>query len=107
MSPLIPLFAAIDDMHRSFNYKQFDFITDRNNLHKLLCWAVGASNDFRIDVDVRGSTCLFTRSEERNTTTIRHSVGHGHEYEKAATRATRGCEKATGHYRMISIVSPL
>jgi hypothetical protein len=30
--------------------------------------------------------------------------GYGHEYEKAATRTTRGCEKATGHHRMISIV---
>ncbi|KAG1805868.1 hypothetical protein EV424DRAFT_1578108 [Suillus variegatus] len=85
MSPLIPLFAAIDDMNPSFNLKQFDFVTDRNNLRKLLRWASGSSDekDFRIDIDA-----LW---------------GIGHEYEKAATRVTRGCERATGHHRMISI----
>ena len=109
MSPLVPLFAAIDDMNPSFDYKQFDFITDRNNLRKLLRWATGASDekDFRIDVDVAGSTCLFTRVEEQCTETIQGFRGYGHEYEKAATRPARGCEKATGHHRMISIVRTL
>lgn len=106
MSPLIPIFAAIDDMDPSFDYKQFDIITDRNNLRKLLRWASGSSEekDFRIDVDVVGWTCLFTRLEAENTDTVKGFMGYGHEYEKAATRATRGCERATGHHRMISIV---
>ncbi|KAG1725886.1 uncharacterized protein EDB91DRAFT_80558 [Suillus paluster] len=105
VSPLIPIFAAIDDMHPSFDYKQFDFITDRNNLRKLLRWASGSSdeNDFRIDVDLAGSTCLFTRLESKNAETVQGFRGFGHEYEKAATRVTRGCERATGHHRMISI----
>lgn len=105
MSPLIPLFAAIDDMDPSFDYKQFDIITDRNNLRKLLRWASGSSDekDFRIDVDVAGWTCLFTRLEAQNTETVQGFMGYAHEYEKAATRLTRGCEKATGHHRMISI----
>jgi hypothetical protein len=106
MSPFVPLFAAIDDMNPDFDYKQFDFITDRNGLRKLLRWATGVSdeNDFRIDVDAAGSTCLLTRVEGRSTETIQGFRGYGHEYEKAATRTTRGCEKATGHHRMISIV---
>jgi len=106
MSPLVPLFAAIDDMHPSFDYNQFDFITDRNNLRKLFRWATGSSdeNDFRIDVDVAGSTCLFTRLEKQNTETVQGFWGYAREYEKAATKVTRGCEKATGHHRMISIV---
>ncbi|KAG1745762.1 hypothetical protein EDB19DRAFT_1927161 [Suillus lakei] len=105
LSPLIPLFAAIDDMDPSFDYNQFDFITDRNNLRKLLRWASGSSDekDFRIDVDMAGSTCLFTRLEAQNTDTVQGFMGYGHEYEKAATRVTRGCERATGHHRMISI----
>lgn len=105
MSPLIPLFAAIDDMNPTFDYKQFDFITDRNNLRKLLRWVSGSSDetDFRIDVDLAGSTCLFTRLEAQNTDTVQGFMGYGREYEKAATRVTRGCERATGHHRMISI----
>ncbi|KAG1841793.1 hypothetical protein DFJ58DRAFT_807532 [Suillus subalutaceus] len=92
-------------MRKIFDYKQFDFITDRNNLRKLLRWASGSSdeNDFRIDIDVAGSTCLFTRLEAQNTDTVQGFMGYGHEYEKAATRVTRGCERATGHHRMISI----
>lgn len=109
MSPLIPLFAAIDDMNPSFNLKQFDFVTDRNNLRKLLRWASGSSDekDFRIDIDVAGTTCLFTRLEAQNTDTVQGFMGYSHEYEKAATRVTRGCERATGHHRMISIVRHL
>ncbi|KAG2354836.1 hypothetical protein BDR07DRAFT_1474275 [Suillus spraguei] len=105
MSPLIPLFAAIDDMDPNFDYKQFDIITDRNNLRKLLRWASGSSDekDFRIDVDVAGWTCLFTRLEAQNTETVQGFMGYAHEYEKAATKLTRGCERATGHHRMISI----
>ncbi|KAG1763554.1 microtubule associated protein-domain-containing protein [Suillus occidentalis] len=65
MSPLVPIFAAIDvdDMDPSFDYKQFDIITDRNNLRKLLHWVSGSldEKDFRIDVNVAGWTCLFTR----------------------------------------------
>ncbi|KAG2336283.1 hypothetical protein BDR05DRAFT_896909, partial [Suillus weaverae] len=99
MSPLVPIFAAIDvdDMDPSFDYKQFDIITDRNNLCKLLHWVSGSSDekDFRIDVDVAGWTCLFTRLEAENTDTVKGFMGYGHEYEKAATRATRGCERAT------------
>ncbi|KAG2112945.1 hypothetical protein BD769DRAFT_1673915 [Suillus cothurnatus] len=85
--------------------KQFDFITDRNNLRKLLYWASGSSDekDFRIDIDVAGSTCLFTRLEAQNTDTVEGFMGYGHEYKQAATRVTRGCERATGHHRMISI----
>ncbi|KAG1724963.1 hypothetical protein EDB19DRAFT_1915270 [Suillus lakei] len=61
--------------------------------------------DFRIDVDMAGSTCLFTRLEAQShrTRTVQGFMGYGHEYEKAATRVTRGCERATGHHRMISV----
>ncbi|KAG2742499.1 hypothetical protein P692DRAFT_20956079 [Suillus brevipes Sb2] len=107
MSPLVPIFAAIDvdDMDPSFGYKQFDIITDCNNLRKLLRWVSGSSDekDFRIDVDVAGWTCLFKHLEAENTDTVKGFMGYGHEYEKAATRATRGCERATGHHQMISI----
>jgi hypothetical protein len=105
-SPLTPIFAAIDDLG-GYDLKRLDLISDRNNLRKLLRWATGvaAGNDFRIDVDLAGQTCLFTRCEEKDAEVVEGFKGYGHEYEKAATRLPAGCEKATGHHRIVVMVS--
>ncbi|KAF9240054.1 hypothetical protein BU15DRAFT_46128 [Melanogaster broomeanus] len=104
-SPLLPLFIAIDNMQEKFSYDDLDLVTDRNNLRKLLRFVTGAQaaeKDFRIDIDLAGKTCLLTRREEKNSETVVGFRGFGHEYEKAATRATPGCERATGHHRIVS-----
>jgi hypothetical protein len=104
-SPLIPIFAAIDDLHKGqYEYTKLDLVTDRNNLRKLLRWATGDGDTFRIDIERAGQTCLFTRCEEKDSEHVIGFKGFGHEYEKAATRFAPGCEKATGHHRIISIV---
>ncbi|KIK96154.1 hypothetical protein PAXRUDRAFT_139076 [Paxillus rubicundulus Ve08.2h10] len=103
-SPLLPLFIAVENMDASFRYGDLDLVTDRNNLRKLLRFVTKDEKDFRIDIDLAGNTCLFTRCEEKNQETIGRGDfrGFGHEYEEAATTATRGCEKATGHHRIVS-----
>jgi hypothetical protein len=107
-SPLMPIFAAIDDLHEGrYEYEKLDIVSDRNNLRKLLRWATGNGDAFRIDIERAGQTCLFTRREEKDSEVVIGFRGFGHEYEKAATRLAPGCEKATGHYRIISIVSPV
>ena len=106
-SPLVPIFAAIDDLHKGqYDYAKLDIVSDRNNLRKLLRWATGDGDAFRIDVERAGQTCLFTRREEKDSEHVIGFKGFGHEYEKAATRFSPGCEKATGHHRIISIVRP-
>lgn len=110
ISPLTPIFVAIDEMQKStdsYDYASLDIISDRNNLRKLLRWATGDPSSFEIDVDCAGQTCLFTRREKRDTEHIVDFKGFGHEYEKAATRAALGCENATGHHRIISMVCKL
>jgi len=103
-SPLTPIFVAIDNLN-GYNFAGLDFVSDRNNLRKLLRWATGAAGqaDFRIDVEIAGTTCLFTRREAQNSEMVSGFKGFGHEYEKAATRHPKGCEKATGHHRIISM----
>jgi len=103
-SPLTPIFAAIDDLG-GFDFTGLDLISDRNNLRKLFRWATGAADekDFRIDIELAGQTCLFTRTEENDSETVTGFRGFGHEYEKAATRFPPGCERTTGHHRIISI----
>ena len=106
-SPLTPIFAAIDDFHgNEYDFSGIDIVSDRNNLRKLFRWATGVADekDFRIDIDLAGQTCLFTRREEKNAETVLGFKGFGHEYEKAATRLAPGCERTTGHHRIISIV---
>ena len=89
------------------DFKEFDLVSDRNNLRKLLKWVStsGSSDDFRIDVECRGEkTMLFTRFEVKDFENIIEFRGYGHQYEKAATKAAKGLEDATGHYRIISMV---
>ncbi|KIJ62266.1 hypothetical protein HYDPIDRAFT_158061 [Hydnomerulius pinastri MD-312] len=103
-SPLLPIFVAIDSMHENFRYSDLDLVSDRSNVRKLLRFIGGAQGeqDFRIDIDLVGTTCLFTRREEKNCENFVNFCGYGYEYEKAATTATRGCEKAVGHHRIVS-----
>lgn len=107
-SPMLPLFAAIDALHDDFPYKDFDLVTDRNGLRKLLRYIdpdnVRRDDNFRIDVDVVGKTCLFTRQEESATIAGQYT-GYGHEYLRATTKAPPGCEKMLDHHRIITFVS--
>lgn len=107
VSPLTPIFAAIDDLHENkYKFEELDIVSDRNNLRKLFRWATGATDEksFRIDVERAGQTCLFTRREEMDAETVKGFKGYGHKYEEAATMHPPGGEKATGHHRIISIV---
>lgn len=105
-TPMLPLFVAIDALHDNFPYKDFDLVTDRNCLRKLLRYIDNAQTEdnFRIDVDLAGKTCLFTRQEE-SATRVDQNTGYGSEYLKAATKAPSGCEKMVGHHRIITYVS--
>jgi len=103
-SPLLPLFAAIDALHGDdFCYRDLDLCTDRNGLRKLLRYVDGvrAEDDFRIDVDLAGKTCLFTRREEE-AVLAGQNTGYGHEYLKATTRIPEGCERMLDHKRIVT-----
>lgn len=109
-SPLTPIFAAIDEFQGpAYDYNALDLVSDRNSLRKLGRWANGTADEdgFRIDKECVGveKTCLFTRCERQTSERIEGFRGFGHEYKKVVARLPSGCEKATGHHRIISIVS--
>lgn len=108
-SPLTPIFAAIDTLHESYPYSGIDLVTNRNNFRKLFRWVAGTvTKDFKIDIEHYGQrTVVFTRWEESDQEIISGFRGFGAEYRKAAARPVLGCERATGHYRVVSVVSPL
>jgi hypothetical protein len=91
----------------------FDLVTDRNNLRKLLRWAVYDiptvgmdKQNFRIDVELCGSTCVFSRCEAKTTAYRNGSEGFGKNYEEAATTRV-GKVPTSGHHRCTSMVSTL
>jgi hypothetical protein len=106
-SPLIPLFAAVDMFtDNSFDYTSVDVVSDRNGLRKLLRWATSSAEleDFRIDIDKAGASCIFTRVEKMDSEIVTEFRGFGFEYAKAATKPAKGLEAATGYHRIISMV---
>ncbi|KAG6902422.1 hypothetical protein C0995_000348 [Termitomyces sp. Mi166 len=103
-SILLPLITAVNRANaqneEEFDWASIDFVTDRNNLRKLLRWINGTASDFRIDVQLAGKTVLFNRWENRYQEQMSGRT-YGFNFEKASTRAAPGCESSTGHHRIV------
>ncbi|RDB14674.1 hypothetical protein Hypma_016260 [Hypsizygus marmoreus] len=103
---LLPLITAVDEMSKrngdDFDWASIDFVTDRNNLRKLLRWIAGGTiNDFRIDLQLAGKhTVLFNRWEDRYKEQMSGRT-FGFNFEKASTRPAPGCVDSTGHHRIV------
>lgn len=106
--PLLPAFVAIEHMQPSFDYASLDVVTDRNNLRKLLRWIENASDkDFRIDLQLCGSnTVILGRWESKPVDMNPQRQGFGFNFERYTTRLLVGCEKSTGHHRIVTYVCP-
>ncbi|KAL5524262.1 hypothetical protein ACEPAF_9402 [Sanghuangporus sanghuang] len=100
--PLLPLVLAVDHLSPDFDFPSIDIVTDRNNLRKLLRWVNGTiSLDFRIDLQLSGSTVLFTRYESTKVEVDSGRLGFGRNFEQYTTKRLAGCESSTGHHRII------
>lgn len=111
-SPLLPLFLAVDAMpssnanpSTSVDWPSVDFVTDRNNLRKLLAWVKGSSYDkkkWRMDIQLGGTqTVLLGRWEERTARTAEEN-NFGHSFELGMT--TRQPRDSEGYHRIIHYV---
>ncbi|KAI0399777.1 geranylgeranyl pyrophosphate synthetase [Xylaria palmicola] len=106
-SPLEPLFRSLFIADPEFDVGRVDFITDRNNIRKLLSFIDPSSSrngleSFKISVEAVGSTMLLSRIETKTTEVIApHEFrGYGHEFEKAYTRCQ--LSDSTGYHRIVS-----
>ncbi|TFK48829.1 hypothetical protein OE88DRAFT_510839 [Heliocybe sulcata] len=104
---LLPLFKAVDIVDEetgrpAFDWSSVDFVTDRNGLRKLLRWINGtADKNFRIDMQLAGGkTVLLNRWEEATQENSKGAFGFG--FEKATTEPAPGCERSTGHHRIVT-----
>ncbi|TCD66859.1 hypothetical protein EIP91_000813 [Steccherinum ochraceum] len=109
-TPLLSLFRAVDALASDgqvahLEWPMFDFVTDRNNLRKLMRWLNGADDaeikDFRIDLQLGGKrTVLMNRWEKRFKEDM-SGLTFGFNFEKATTKLVQGCEGSTGHHRIV------
>ncbi|KAH6643423.1 geranylgeranyl pyrophosphate synthetase [Truncatella angustata] len=106
-SPLEPLFRALFLMKPEFDVRNVDLVSDRNNLRKLLTFVDPSSSRngleaFTINIEVRGNTIIFARTESKTKEVIlpHEFKGYGHEFEKAYTDSP--IKNSTGHHRIIT-----
>ncbi|KAG6909281.1 hypothetical protein DXG01_001225 [Tephrocybe rancida] len=103
-SVLLPLVTAVNRMstlsNEHFDWAAINFVTDRNNLRKLLRWINGTGDNFRIDIQLAGKTILFNRWEDRYQEQMSGRT-FGFNFETASTRSAPGCESSTGHHRIV------
>lgn len=111
---LLPLFRAVDvvaeeDSNADIDWREVDIVTDRNGLRKLLRWIDDRGDgdrprEFRIDLQLAGdSTILMSRWEK--ATWAPPGAGFGFSFEEETTVPAPGCEKNTGHHRIVQYVS--
>ncbi|EGN97831.1 hypothetical protein SERLA73DRAFT_123276 [Serpula lacrymans var. lacrymans S7.3] len=106
-APLLPLFKAVDIIQKdngdpALDWSSVDIISDRNGLRKLVRWVKGSNEPktFRIDMQLVGErTVLLSRW---NTRLQEEVVGYGHNFERDCTRLAPGCEKSSGHHRIVN-----
>ena len=92
--------AAGSDAVNGFKFSGVDAVSDRSTLRRLLRWIESSAHvrDFRIDVQLAGSTVIFTR---REPTDNENTSGYDQAFERAATRHN---PDETGHHRIITYV---
>ena len=122
-SCLLPIFRAVDiiaeeNADTSLDWGSVDIVTDRNGLRKLMRWLQYSPEsdnnkeppkEFRIDLQLGGKkTVLMNRWEKRTRENAEPPrSGCGMNFERESTMSTKGCERSTGHHRIVQHVSGL
>ncbi|KAF8313259.1 hypothetical protein DL93DRAFT_2081345 [Clavulina sp. PMI_390] len=97
-SPLTPVVEAVRYYAPDFDLSSIDVVTDRNNLRKLIGWAQGSKDTFRIDLQRAGNgTVLFIRWEDRNVEPAQRS--YAKDFERKMTKPRYGLEQ---HHRIVT-----
>jgi len=99
-SPLTPLVESVRNWAPEFDFSTIDIVTDRNNLRKLIGWAQGSKDEFRIDLQRAGDgTVLFSRWQAKTREPPQRS--YAHEFEKSMTR-NQGGNPGENHHRIVT-----
>ncbi|TFY81636.1 hypothetical protein EWM64_g2373, partial [Hericium alpestre] len=95
---------AVDAVGKQVDWFAIDFVTDRNNLRKLLRWTrggTGQSHDFRIDMELAGERTVLLNIFGAHKTYSGIGTGYGFSFEHETTVPVPGCEDSIGHCRIV------
>ena len=107
---LLPLIKAVQDMTDQgatpkFDWPSVDFVTDRGRLRKLLAWAAGLSDQWRIDTQLAGvNTVLLSGRAPVTKEASGQSTSYGFNFEDASTYPAPGLGNESGHHRIVAYV---
>jgi len=107
---LLPLIKAVEDMSdqgimQKFDWPSVDFVTDRGRLRKLLAWATGLSDQWRIDTQLAGTnTILLSGRAPVTKETSGQSTSYGFNFEDASTYPAPGLRNEPSHHRIVAYV---
>ena len=113
---MFPLFAAVDQLAQDegkgpFDWASVDFVTDRNNLRKLLTWMLGKNSHktSRLDLQLAGNKTIIIVANDPRTVGSGQGTGigidsYGFNFEKESTISYPGLESSLAHNRIIQYV---
>ena len=110
---LLPLIKAVQDMTdqgvtQKFDWPSVDIVTDRGRLRKLLAWATGVSDQWRIDTQLAGTnTILLSGRAPVTKETSGQSNSYGFNFEDASTYPAPGLRNEPSHHRIVAYVRAL
>jgi len=112
-APLLPLFEAIKQGDLNHDFSQYDIITGRGELKKLLAWVMNNQQKaFRIDIECNGNGGVVFRRWENVTLAGESSNIYGKpaahyrvKFEARTCAPVKGNEEAFSHERVINYVS--
>ncbi|KAE8154702.1 hypothetical protein BDV25DRAFT_93909 [Aspergillus avenaceus] len=99
--PLQPAVNAILKTNEDFACNEVDIFTCASAMGNLLRFVRGVDKEFRIIVEVIGSTAFFLRRENSPIETIPNVRGYGHTFPEASTTWEHGVKGSETHQRMV------
>ena len=110
---LLPLIRAVQDLTdqgitQKFDWPSVDVVTDRGRLRKLLLWAAGRSDQWKVDTQLAGAnTVLLSGRPPVTKETSGRSTRCSFNFKEAATYPAPGLGEEPGHHRIIAYVRVL
>lgn len=109
-STLLPLVRAVQDLTdqggtQKFEWPSVDFVTDLGCLRKLLAWATGQSDQWRVDTQLAGTNTVLLNGR---LPVVKGASGQGVSYSfnftNASTYPASGLRNEPNHHRIVAYV---
>ncbi|TFK74736.1 hypothetical protein BDN72DRAFT_759039 [Pluteus cervinus] len=100
--PILPAMIAVEELHEGrYPWNTTDFITDRNNIRKLLRWISKDNKEFRIDLHLVGERTIIMGRWEKRFREPSSGYTYGLNYKEAAAYYPPECKGSESHHRII------